>query len=156
MKKAIVVAVVALLILGIFSVALAEIIPPEKEDWQIGPPAVVLCESLSLRKKPSFSSKARETLSYGDHIIVIEEKKGWAYVTLGDSEDSPKGWVNSDYIAINPAWYKTEKKTPVYAWDDKQAPRVALLEKKTYLPILTQEGDWILVSLLGAVGWIHK
>ncbi len=28
---------------------------------------------------------------------------------------SPGGWINADYIVINPAWYVTEKKTTVYA-----------------------------------------
>ena len=57
---------------------------------------------------------------------------------------------------INPAWYVTEKSTAVYAWNDVNAPKVALLDKDTVLPILKDDGDWLVVSLRGASGWIRK
>ena len=66
------------------------------------------------------------------------------------------GWVNADYIAIDPARYRTEAETPVYAWNDTKAPKIGLLDKDTILPILKEEGDWLIVSLRGAVGWIRK
>ncbi len=50
----------------------------------------------------------------------------------------------------------TEKKTPVYAWNDTAAPKVALLDADTSLPILKEVGEWYVVSLRGAAGWIHK
>jgi SH3-like domain-containing protein len=143
------------LALGCAGVVHAEIIPPHGFG-QIGLQAVVLCETLTLREKPDASSRVVQTLDYGDLPIVMEQKDGWAYVTLGDSEESPKGWLNADYIAIDPAWYRTEKKTPVYAWNDTAAPKVALLDADTTLPILKEEGDWLVVSLRGATGWIHK
>ena len=142
----------------------AEIIPPCEPGQQIGYPAVVLCEKLTLREKPSSSSGAVRTLNYGDLPIVVgadlpagaKEENGFVYCVLGDSEDSPCGWVNSAYIFINPAWYITVKETAVYAWNDAAAPRVALLDKGARLPILKEEGGWYLVSLRGAAGWIHK
>ena len=157
MKKYTWLAIMTALILAIGSIGIvqAEIIPPHGMG-QIGLPAVVLCEELTLREKASASSKALEKLEYGALPIVMEQKDGWAYVTLGDSEESPKGWLNADYIAIDPAWYRTEKKTPVYAWNDTAAPKVALLDADTTLPILKEEGDWLIVSLRGAVGWIQK
>ena len=36
------------------------------------------------------------------------------------------------------------------------APKVALLSKGTMLPILKDEGEWLIVSLRGATGWIYK
>jgi len=153
-----------MVMLGSIGVVHAEVIPPYGPGQQIGYPAVVLCEKLTLREKASASSKAMHSLNYGDQPIVInadlpagpEEENGFVYCTLGDSEDSPCGWIDSDYIVINPAWYVTEQKTAVYAWDDTAAPKVALLEKDARLPILKEEGDWYLVSLRGAVGWIHR
>ena len=150
--------------LGCTGVVYAEIIPPYEPGQQIGYPAVVLCEKLTLREKPSSSSKAMQTLNYGDQPIVIgadqptgaKEENGFIYCTLGDSEDSLCGWVNSDYIFINPAWYVTEKKTTVFAWNDTASPKVALLDKDVLLPILKEEGEWYLISLRGAVGWIQK
>ncbi len=155
---------VLVLILGCIGTACAEIIPPCEPGQQIGYPAVVLCETLTLREKPNTSAKTVKTLNYGDLPIVVgadlpegpKEENGFVYCTLGDSEDSPCGWINSDYIFINPAWYVTEKKVTVYAWDDISAPKIALLDKDSRLPILKEEEDWYLVSLRGAVGWIQK
>ena len=150
-----------ILLLGIMGTVQAEIIPPFGEG-QIGLSAVVLCNSLTVRQEPSASSKAVQTLQYHALIIVTEQSDGWAYCFLGDAEGSPSGWVNADYIIIDPAWYRTETKTPVYAWNDQAAPKIALLEANTvfldpdtFLPILKEEGDWLLVSLRGAVGWIY-
>lgn len=152
------------LALGCLGFACAEIIPPCGPGQQIGYPAVVLCEKLTLRENPASSAKAVQTLNYGDLPIVVgadlpegaKEENGFVYCTLGDSEDSPCGWINADYIVINPAWYVTEKETAVYAWNETASPKVALLDKSIRLPILKEEGDWYLVSLRGAVGWIHK
>ena len=166
MKKYVWLTILSALILVLGSIGLvhAEIIPPCGPGQQIGYPAVVLCEELTLREKPSSSSKALKTLHYGSLPIVVgadqpagaKKENGFVYCTLGDSEDSPSGWINADYIAINPAWYVTEKKTTVYAWNHTAAPKVALLDKDTRLPILKEEGDWYIVSLRGAVGWICK
>ena len=152
----------AVLFLAGMAAVHAEIIPPYEPGQQIGYPAVVLCEKLTLREKPSASSKAIQVLNYGDLPIIVgadlpagaKEEKGFIYCVLGDSEDSPCGWINADYIVINPAWYVTEKETAVYAWNDTTAPKLALLGKGSRLPVLKEEGDWLLVSLRGAVGWI--
>ncbi len=152
------------LVSGCTGVVHAEIIPPYDPGQQIGYPAVVLCKELTVREEPYFSSNTVQTLNYGDLPIVTgadqpagaREENGFVYCTLGDSEDSPCGWINSDYIAINPAWYVTEDETAVYAWDDTAAPKVALLDKGTRLPLLKEEGGWYIISLRGTVGWIHK
>ncbi len=153
-----------ILVYGCIGVANAEIIPPHEAGQQIGYPAVVLCEKLTLWEEPDTSSKVMQSLNYGDLPIVVgadlptgaKEENGFVYCTLGDSEDAPCGWINSDYIVINPSWYVTEQETSVYAWNDNAAPKVALLDKDTQVPILKEEGDWYLVSLRGAVGWIQK
>ncbi len=156
LKKSLALFVLTLMMTAMIgSACLAEIIPPYGEG-QIGLSSAVLCEKLTLREAPSSSSKALQTIEYGHHIIVMELTDEWAYCVLGDAEDSPAGWVNADYIAIDPAWYRTEGKTPVYAWNDTKAPKVALLDKDITLPILKEDGDWLIVSLRGAVGWIHK
>ena len=141
--------------LGSIASVQAEILPPRGEG-QIGLQAVVLCESLSVRREPSASSKVVTTLQYGDLPIVTEQSGGWAFCFLGDSEDSPSGWVNADFIAIDPARYRTDEKTPVYAWNSTTAKRVALLDANTTLPILKEEGEWLIVSLRGATGWIWQ
>lgn len=157
MKRLIWLTILTVLIIavGCAGVVHAEIIPPHGFG-QIGLQAVVLCEKLTLRQSPSASSAGILTLNYGDLPIVMEQKDGWAYCATSDSEDSPLGWVNADYLAIDPAWYRTEKKTTVYAWNDAAAPKLALLDANTTLPILKEDGDWLIVSLRGASGWIHK
>ena len=151
-----------ILMLGSIGIVHAEIIPPFGEG-QIGLTAVVLCEDLTLRQEPDASSEAVMILHYRQLMNVTNQQKGWARVVIGDSEDAPYGWVNADYIIIDPAWYRTDKTTPVYAWNDTSAPKVALLaanteflDLNTFLPILLDEGDWLVVSLRGASGWIHK
>ena len=144
--------------------ARAAVVPPEEPGQQIGYSAVVLCETLTLREKPSASARAVKTLHFGDRPIAVgadsqdgaRVENGFVYCTLGDAEDSPSGWISQDYLFINPAWYVTEESTPVYAWNDSAAPRVALLDRDVRLPILKEESGWYLVSLRGAVGWIQK
>ena len=68
----------------------------------------------------------------------------------------PEGWVKTDYIVIDPAWYRADSATPVYAWNDTSALKVGLLDSGTILPVLKEEGEWIVVGLRGASGWIHK
>jgi uncharacterized protein YgiM (DUF1202 family) len=131
-------------------------IVPSQGPGQIGYSSVVLCNSLTLHSSASFGSSSLQTLKYGDRIIVMSQEGEWAHVVLGDSEDSLQGWVDSDFIAVDPAWYQTEDDTAVYAWDDTSAPKVALLDRGTSLPILRDDGNWILVSLRGAAGWINN
>lgn len=143
------------MIFGCFTTVRAERIPPYGEG-QIGLQAVVLCGSLTVRREPSAGSAASDTLQYGDRIIVSRQADGWAECFVSDDVDAgPAGWVRSDYIAVDPAWYRTDAETPVYAWNDAAAPKVALLDRDTTLPVLRDDGEWIVVSLRGAAGWIR-
>ena len=158
MKKFVWISLLTALVLMLGSVAAvhAEILPAYGEG-QIGLQGVVLCESLTVRKSPNTSSDAVKKLQSGDHVIVYEQSDGWAKIFLSDDVDAePAGWVNADYLAIDPAWYHTEGKTTVYAYDDTSAPKVALLNDDITLPILKDEGEWVVVGLRGASGWIQK
>ena len=138
----------------ILSVAKAEILPPHGEG-QTGLQAVVLCDSLTLRKDRSVSSEAIQALPYGSLIMVQTVEEGWAHCVATEGE-GPAGWVKSDYLAIDPAWYVCDETIPVFAYGDTMAPKVALLSRGDKLPILKDEGDWLVVSLRGAAGWIYK
>ena len=146
---------VMIMIIGSMMTVQAEIIPPYGEG-QIGLSAVVLCENLTLRQAPGANAGVLDTLHDGARIIVSEQKDGWAHIFTGDSEDSAEGWVKAEYLAIDPAWYRANSATPVYAWNDTSALKVGLLDKDTVLPILKDDGEWIVVGLRGASGWIHK
>ena len=134
----------------------AEIIPPYGEG-QIGLTAVVLCSNLTVRKDRSASSEAVTTLNAGARFMVQNQVDGWADCFLSDDVDGGcSGWVNADYVVVDPAWYRTSGATVVYAWNDTRAPRVGLLDDGEMLPILKDDGDWLVVGLRGAAGWILK
>ena len=154
LKKLWVPASALLIYFVIITAAKAEIIPPFGQG-QTGLQAVVLCESLTLRKDRSASSEAIQAIPYGSLIVVQTVEEGWAYCAASEGA-GPAGWVKSDYLAIDPAWYVCDETIPVYAFGDHMAPKVALLSRGDKLPILKNEEDWVVVSLRGAAGWIYK
>lgn len=125
-------------------------------------PAVVLCQTLSvLDNRGDQGGKKVETLRYsGQTIPVIESWDGYAKIYYSDGNKT--GWVRNDYLMMDPAWYLCDEDVQAYAYPDTMAPRVALLDKGTKLPILTEYDDgqslsgWVCVSLRGAAGWIRK
>ncbi len=123
-------------------------------------PAVILCETLSvLDARGDQGGKTVETLRYsGETIPVIESWDGYAKIYYADGQKT--GWVRSDYLLFDPARYLCDSATQVYAYPDFLAPRVALLDAGTMLPILTEydaeTAGWVCVSLRAAAGWIRK
>ena len=143
------------LLLSAVSVCRAGILEPQGPG-QIGRPAVVLFDGTAMHRDRSADSEAVKTLRFGALIIAADEKDGWAECILSDSVDEDlAGWVDPGCLLIDPAWYMTDQATPVYAWNDTAAPQIVLLDKDTLLPILKNDGEWIVVSLPGAAGWIH-
>lgn len=156
MKK--ITAVVLASLLGV-SCARAAVLPAEgiqqgfKQFTGLeGKHAVVLCESLSICDERD--GRTVRKLSYGDSFITTEGWDGWADCFYSDGYE--RGWVRSDYIVVDPAYYVTDEAVQVYAYGDPMAPRVALLASGTKLPILHDAGEWFVVSLRGAAGWIRK
>ena len=155
-------------LLLLVSTASATILPPTgvDEDFKAwtgleATPAVVLCESLSvLNARGDQGGKKVDTLHYtGNDILVIESWDGYAQIHYSDGREL--GWVRNDYLLMDPAWYVCDESLQVYAYPDTMAPRVALLDKGTKLPIITEYDDdtingWVCVSLRGAAGWIRK
>jgi len=130
---------------------------PAAGPGQIGLSAVVLCNNLTLHQEGNATSAAVKTLNGGDRVIVMEQKDGWAQCILSDDVNAaPEGWLNTEYIAIDPAWYQTDDITSVYAWNDTNALKVDQIGKDVVLPILKDDGEWVVVALHGASGWIHK
>lgn len=114
--------------------------------------AVVLCESLSVCDERN--GTVIDTLYFGDTFMTCESRDGWADCNYADGSKS--GWVRSDYIVIDPAYYLTDAQTAVYAYADGSAPKVALLPGGVKLPILAEMNGWYAVSLRGASGWIPR
>ncbi len=123
-------------------------------------PAVVLCQSLSiLDARGDQGGKKVTSLRYsGGTIPVIQSWDGYAEIYYSDGNKT--GWVRNEYLLMDPAWYLCDDDVQVYAYPDSMAPRVALIDKDTVLPIITEveaeNQEWVCVSLWGAAGWIRK
>ena len=147
---------VLVLALGCIGTANAIVIPPQGVG-QIGISAVVMLNDLPVYAAPDASSKVLMTLETGRHVIVLEQADGWAKFTLSDSVDETfEGWADADSLLIDNAWYFTGEETLVYAWNDTEAPVFEIFEEGTLLPILKDDGEWLVVSLNGASAWILK
>ena len=158
MKKITKLTVFSMTAAALFAASCQAAIIPAHGPGQIGYRAEILCQNLSVRESASADSASVQTLHYGDLLIVdLASENGFIQCFLTDDVDGgPAGYVNTDYIIIDPSWYRADYQTPVYAWNDTTAPKVALLDQGTTLPILKDEGDWLIVSLRAATGWIHK
>ena len=149
------------------STAFATILPPagvdaDFRDWTgiSCTPAVILCQTISVYDaRGDQGGRKVETLRYsGQTVPVIESWDGWALIYYSDGNKT--GWVHSEYLVFDPAWYVCDEGTPVYAYPDTMAPRVGYLTKGDKHAIITEydagrEG-WVCVSLRGAAGWIRK
>ncbi len=154
MKRSIVTAILALMmIVAGTAAAHADILPPFGQG-QIGLSAVVISEELTLYREASTSSDVLQTLHFGDLPIVTREDGEWARCVLGDAEDSPAGWVKAEGLLIDPAWYMIDAATPIYASRDAASEIVAMEDEFMLMPILAEEDGWILVAHLGTAGWI--
>lgn len=115
---------------------------------------VVLCRSLSVHAEPNGRSRKITTLTAGDSFITWESENGW-YNCYYD-ENKEVAWVRSAYVVLDPMYYVTDSETAVYAYGDRNAPRVGLLDDGERLPILLETDHYCVVSLRGASGWIRK
>ena len=145
---------VFLVLCMISSVAIGEISRPIGPG-QYGYDAVVISKNISVRPTQNANDKAVTRLNYGDHLAVMSLGNGWCECYLSET-DGLSGYVLEDYILIDPAYITTEEPTPVYAWQAQNAKRVGLLARGETYPIIRMEGNWLLISLRGAAGWIVR
>lgn len=139
--------------------ALAEVEPARGEleyyTGKFGYHCVVLCEELSVRESPSYDAPVIHTFTSGSMFVTTGQENGWqSVVALRDG--SEVHWVRPEYLAFDPAFYITEKETPVYAYDGIDAPRVALLDAGVNLPVIKETDTHYIVGLRGASGFIRK
>lgn len=141
------------------SATLAEIRPPQG-DYPLSPgvsgkQCIILCEEISLREKPSFDASIVDTFAYGTQFTTSLQHDGWInFVSTRDG--SSYNWVRAEYVLIDPAFYITEKETPVYAYDGADSLRIALLDADMELPIIKETSAGYFVSLRSASGFIRK
>lgn len=154
MRKRFLVICAVILSLALCASAGAEISHPVGPG-QLGYDAVVISKNISVRPTTNANAKAVKRLSYGDHMAVMPAGSGWCEVYLSETEGLT-GYVLDAYILIDPAYITIEESTPVYAWKATNAKRVGLISKGETYPIIRMEGNWLLISLRGAAGWMLR
>ena len=152
MKKTGICLFLALVLLS--AAALGEITRPIGPG-QFGYDAVVISKTVSIRPEQNANAKAVTKLNFGDHVAVMSLGNGWCECFLSET-DGLTGYALEDYLLLDPAYITTEESTPVYAWQARTAKRVGLLGRGETYPIIRMEGDWLLISLRGAAGWILR
>ena len=116
----------------------------------------VLCQTLSVRQEPDLSASIILTLQYSDICQIIEESASWYRVGYTVNSQSITGWVKKDYVLTDFRYFVTDQETPVYAYPDTSAKRIALLEEGESVTIITEWGDFFVISLRGASGFIAR
>ena len=154
MRKGFLVICAVVMSLMLCASAAAEISHPVGPG-QLGYDAVVLSKNISIRPTKNANVKAVKRLNYGDRMAVMSLGDGWCEVYLSETEGL-SGYVLETYILIDPAYITIEESTPVYAWQATSAKRVGLISKGETYPIIRMEGNWLLISLRGAAGWMLR
>ena len=116
--------------------------------------AVVLCQRLSVRTEPRLDAPVAAELAAGDPFVTDKSQEGWLHAIYSDG--ALEGWVRQEYVLLCPGYLVLEAQTPAFAYSGAAAPRVALLEKDTRLPIIHSTVGWYVVSLRGASAWIAR
>lgn len=115
----------------------------------------VLCETLSLRESPN--AELLTTLGYGAYCTIIGEDGSWYHVIYRDERDRRySGWVQKDYVLVNPSYFHPDGETPVYAVPSVDSKRIGLISEGTDYPIIGEYNGFWVISLRGASGFVCK
>ncbi|MEW5921842.1 MAG: N-acetylmuramoyl-L-alanine amidase [Bacillota bacterium] len=114
--------------------------------------ATVIASVLRVRSGPGLGFSQVDRVFSGNHLLVLNEEKGWNYVQLPNNN---YGWVSSDYTSYNsPATAGGERNItividPGHGGRDRGATGISgLLEKEVNLAVALQVGE-----MLGARGF---
>lgn len=159
-KKRISVLLITVALLRISIVAWATSDPIGKEEYNGYPLydiGFVLCEDLTIRESAYSYAKAIATIGYGEYCDVMHEEGNWCYISYFDIQNTHvEGWVRSEYVLVNPAYFTPVTETPVYAYPSKAAKRVGLIDNELIYPIIEEYGNYYVISLRGASGFVEK
>ncbi len=116
--------------------------------------AEVLCKSLSALAQPNARASKVKSFSAGKTFLTWESEDIWLNCYYSDGADP--AWVRNYYVLVDPHYYRTDNGTAVYAYGSTNAPRVGLTDTGDVYPIIMENGDWVVISIRGASGWIRK
>lgn len=131
---------------------------PAQGEWQGYDTGAVLCQTLSFREMPDSASARLDVLEAGERFVILAEKEGF-YLACRRDESGEKyetGWVNADYVAKNMGTLMTRAMVHARAYGDESAPLVGEIERGTRLNLIARVGEYYVVSLRGASGFIHE
>lgn len=131
---------------------------PAEEEWQGYDTGAVLCQTLSFREMPDSASARLDVLETGEKFVILAEKNGF-YLACRRDESGEKyetGWVNADYVAKNMGTLMTRATVHARAYGDESAPLVGEIKRGTRLNLIARVGEYYVVSLRGASGFIHE
>lgn len=63
-------------------------------------PATVRVKHANTRKGPSTSFKVVKVVKQGDQLVVIDQKDGWMFVQLNNSDK--RAWISGRLVTLNP------------------------------------------------------
>lgn len=112
----------------------------------------VLCESLSVRMEPNITSNVIASFAHGLTFNITAVDQSWYKVNY----DGTIGWVNGQYVLVNPQYYTAQSEKAVYAYPGANALRIGLIDANTRLAIIADLQDYYCVSIRGASGFIQK
>lgn len=121
-------------------------------------PGVVISQNVSLRESPSTGAKRLASIPNGSIFDLLDEQDGWYRVDYWDGKTALplEGWVLVDFVVRDPSFITTTESTFVYAVPDRSAKKVAQLTSGTQLVIIAEWGDFWVVNLRSASGFIYK
>jgi len=117
---------------------------------------LILCESLSLRANADTTATRITTIWYGEYVEIIQDAGSWLRVRFYQNNGQFEGWLLSDYVLQNPAFFTATMETPAYAYPSTSAKRVGLIDAGVELPIIAETEGFYVVSLRAASAFIQK
>lgn len=133
-----------------------------------GTTAVLNVNSFNVRSSPNDESEIMSTIYRNSVLPVISKQGEWLQVELPSGQ---AGWVTATYTTLVPPAQQPSPSVPspdiqkmavvtVSALNARSAPStdapiITLLPQATTLPIISEQGDWLQVSLLsGQTAWV--
>lgn len=153
MKKALLLALVAMLLLSTTVSALA--VGRSTTLAKKGARYIVYCNRLNFRAGASIDSTVRKVLRKGTKVTFLKDVRGWWYVKLSNGS---KGYVDKQYLTPKhvpkPGWYITTQKLNLRAAPRSGAKLLKTIKKYASIKIDAVNGDWGHVKYSGKSGWV--
>ena len=121
-------------------------------------PGIVISQNVSLRTDKSTGATRLASIPNGTVLDLLDEQNGWYYVNYWDTKTmtATQGWVLVDYIVRDPSFITTTKSTYVYSTPTRDSKKVGQLVSGTQLVVIGEYGDFWVVNLRSASGFIYK